>query len=608
MRGSLGIVMTVLALLCLAATGAPSAAANRALLSEELLHTELEPAPPKPPPDGQIESACGLAISANILYVADYHHRAVESFALPGGGYLSRIALPGGPFPTTGLNTLDSVCGLALDPPNHLYANEWHQAAVRLKPSEQVFDSGHESTGVAVDLSGNLYVDNRTYVAVYERSGEPLEVGGEPLHIGEGHLSDAYGVAVSPTGDRVYVPDATTNAIEVFEPALDPSLPVAEISHGFTSLVDAAVALDPTTGNLILAESSQPGYEHPQAALLEFATTGAFLGQLACDPVTAEPSGLAFDSSGNLYVTNGNGEGSNVFEYGPYTTEAVPRPSCGAVARAGGRPSAATGPATSPAPAVQAGGSSGSAGARDVVEKEPAATSTTVQRRGVRVSFNSRIRPNRLPRHGSAAVSLGIAVRIAAAAGAPPALRRVSIEFNRAGRLHPGALPACTVAEIQPSTTAAARAACGRSVVGEGSFSADVRLPEQSPFPSVGKVVAFNGRYKGHPAILTHVYGTSPVPTSYTLPFVIGRASGELGTALRASLPEVTSKAAAITSLSLNLGQGVAGGGHNPYLSAACRAPKDLSVAAFPLARGSFVFTGGPSLNATAVASCRVRR
>jgi hypothetical protein len=76
------------------------------------------------------------------------------------------------------------------------------------------------------------------------------------------------------------------------------------------------------------------------------------------------------------------------------------------------------------------------------------------------------------------------------------------------------------------STTAEAISACRSSLVGTGTFSANVKLPEQSPFPSEGKVLAFNGRFKGRPAILAHIYGTRPVPTSYVLPFTISRGKG----------------------------------------------------------------------------------
>ncbi len=205
----LGVLLAVLAL------GAAPARANRAVLSRGLL--QVQPEPPKPP-QGQIEGACGLAVHSNTLYVADYYQRAVDAFSL-AGEYLSQILLPGGPIAGEGSNALDGVCGLASvpGPGGVLYGNEWHQGVVRLKPTAMVFDTG-ESTGVAVDEAGRVYADDRAYVAVYEASGEAVEAGGEPLRIGQGSLGDAYGLAVSPDGSQVYVPDAATGTVKVFEP------------------------------------------------------------------------------------------------------------------------------------------------------------------------------------------------------------------------------------------------------------------------------------------------------------------------------------------------------------------------------------------------------
>ena len=52
----------------------------------------------------------------------------------------------------------------------------------------------------------------------------------------------------------------------------------------------------------------------------------------------------------------------------------------------------------------------------------------------------------------------------------------------------------------------------------KASFCGERQAPEQSPFPSEGKVLAFNGRLHGTPVIFAHIYGTQPSPTSYVLP------------------------------------------------------------------------------------------
>jgi hypothetical protein len=105
---------------------------------------------------------------------------------------------------------------------------------------------------------------------------------------------------------------------------------------------------------------------------------------------------------------------------------------------------------------------------------------------------------------------------------APPQLRELELANYRHGHLEPKGLSLCEVEA---------------SLVGKGRFAASVLLPEQSPFPSEGELYAFNGTYKGKPAILAHVYGTDPVPTSFTLPFTIQRQKGTFGTVPPSPLP-----------------------------------------------------------------------
>jgi hypothetical protein len=232
-----------------------------------------------------------------------------------------------------------------------------------------------------------------------------------------------------------------------------------------------------------------------------------------------------------------------------------------------------------------------------------------VQKHALRVVFGGRFSPRALPRHGAAPVSVSISGRISTPGGAsPPQLRLITIAINRSAHLDPGALPHCRLQEIQPSTNEGALAACGASLVGEGSFSADVKLPEQSPFPAQGKVLAFNGELKGKPVIFAHVYGTDPVPTSYTLPFAIRDSRGTFGTTLAASLPQVTSDWGFVTGIDLRLDRHFSShGGGRSYLSASCPAPAGFPGAVFPLAHASFAFAGRRPLSSVLNRACRVR-
>jgi hypothetical protein len=562
----------------------------------------------------QIEGACGLAVhaSTHALYVSDYYHRAVHTYTV-SGIYQSTDFLAGGNPPPVlePITELNAVCGLAVDAAGTLYANEFHQQVLTV-PGEEVIDPG-ESTGVAVDDEGNLYVDDRTYVAVYDAPVVPGEAAASK--IGVGSLVDAYGVAVDSQSGLVYVPDAADDTVKVFDPAGDPAVPVGTLEDppegGFNSLVNASLAVDESAtegkGHVLVVDDLNPGFEFPEAAIYEFAADGSYLDRLVVrtvgptgeerqGPIFGEPSGIAVDSSsGDLYVTTGNSERANAVKYGPFEAFAPPAPS-----PAGGGSGGSSGGA---AVRANAGAAAGADGARG------ASASVVEQRRGVRVSFDGKLTPHVLPRHGTAPVGIVVDARISATKGEdPPQLRRITIAINRNGHFTSKGLPVCRVDQIQPSTTAGALAACRRSLVGEGHFSANVKLPEQSPFPSAGKVLAFNGKVNGKPAILAHIYGTVPAPTSTVLPFLLRGARGTYGTTLEASLPQATGSWGYVTGLRMNLRRRFSyRGSSRSFLRAGCPAPAGFPSAAFPLAKTSFAFAGDLTLEAVLTRTCKAR-
>lgn len=262
-----------------------------------------------------LEDPCGAAVTPQgDIYVSDYYHDSIGVWGHVLGNFgtlIANVAPSNGP------------CGLALDPDGNLYVNYWHGAVVRYAApgyeTATVIDSA-AATGIAVDpSSGDLYVNERTSIAVYEAPVEPNHVS---QRIGAGTLLDGYGLAVSSflgTDGQVYAADAATGTVKVYDPASDPIDPVRVIDGAgtspgrFVSLVDSSLATDQSNGHLFVADNTQPGFEHPRAVVDEFNADGLYRGQLEHVLVDGEPVGIAVDESstprkGQVYVTTGNGQ------------------------------------------------------------------------------------------------------------------------------------------------------------------------------------------------------------------------------------------------------------------------------------------------------------
>ena len=274
------------------------------------------------------ENPCGLTVDASgNVYVSDYYDGDVDVFT-SGGSLLTRLL---------DADPVDGPGGLAVAASGRLFVNEYHRQVLSYAPaafplaSKTAFgapttvDVAHP-TGVAYDPLGNrVYVNDRSYVSVYDASGSPVMNGPEPLRIGAGTLEDAYGVAVSAfpgTAGYVYVAEAANDTIEVFDPSVSLEVPVASIDGrgtpqgGFPTLRDAALAIDNSNGHLYVSYNAQgPFYEHPRAWVAEFNAAGEHRGGLASPtPIWfGSPNGIAVDNSaqptqGRVYVTTGNSE------------------------------------------------------------------------------------------------------------------------------------------------------------------------------------------------------------------------------------------------------------------------------------------------------------
>lgn len=594
-----------------------------------------EAAPPEPDllfastSSAAFDGPCGVAVDSKAnLYVSDYYRHVINVYrpAPAPQHFLFTTQIPK-------VDPLDGPCGIDLDAAGNLYANNYHRNVERFVPSAfppvpkganpatsytstGLLDSSHP-TGVAVDpATGNVYVNRRTHIAAYGPSGAPITDGGEPLAIGLGDLGDGYGLAFSrygPTAGRLYVADAASNTVKSYNSnaTLDTTNPVQSFGGpgtGFVSLVDSALAIDRLSGLVYVVDNLQPTYtERPQAAVYAFAANGDWEGRLKYNIVDARPPGLAVDNStsvdtqGRVYVTSGNAEGSFVYVYPPGSvTGAVAPPlslpGFGGLGAGGGAALAAA--LTGPPPPASA-----------LAARNGASASAIAQKGALRVKVTGKLSPKRLPRRGAAPIAVSVGGRVTTTdASHPPRLRALRIELNRHGRLDATGLPTCPYERIQPASTSRALAACRAALVGKGTFTADISLAGQEPYPSKGKLLAFNGMQGGRPVIFAQIYSPHPFATSFVIVFEIRRLGrGEFGTALDAELPEALGSWGNLTGLQMTLSRRYTHRGERrSYLSAGCPAPQGFPGANFPLARASFGFEGGTELASTLTSTCKV--
>ncbi len=224
------------------------------------------------------------------------------------------------------------------------------------------------------------------------------------------------------------------------------------------------------------------------------------------------------------------------------------------------------------------------------------------------VRFQGGINPAALPRAQRAPITVSVAGRVKTLSGErPPALREIEIELNRGGELNSNGLPLCQYGQLVAISSARAMEECGDAVVGDGAYIGKSAFPEQATFPARGRILAFNGVYRGREVILAHVYGASPVPITRIIVFYIHRSGGTYGTVIKGSLPDAVNHYGYVEEIALRLHRNYTyRGQRRSYLSAACEAPSGFTVATFPFARASMAFADGRTLSSTLTRSCRV--
>jgi hypothetical protein len=173
----------------------------------------------------------------------------------------------------------------------------------------------------------------------------------------------------------------------------------------------------------------------------------------------------------------------------------------------------------------------------------------------------------------------------------PPALREFLLEGDKHVKIDVKGLPKCKPAQIQSTTSAAARKACGSTLVGSGTTEVEVQFPEQPPIDVKSELLAFNGGFKGGVTTLyIHAFLTAPVTAAIVTTVKIKNVKkGRYGTESVASVPKIAGGSGSVTYFKLTIDRGI--------LTATC---PDGHLDA----RGTAVFSDGTKASAGVTRPC----
>ncbi|HVV90395.1 MAG TPA: hypothetical protein VHB53_07860 [Solirubrobacterales bacterium] len=193
------------------------------------------------------------------------------------------------------------------------------------------------------------------------------------------------------------------------------------------------------------------------------------------------------------------------------------------------------------------------------------AVGITTQIGNLKVSATAEFQPRAFPAKGTVPARFGSVVRIKTVDGEqPPALKALTFEFDKHGKLNFKGMPTCTVARLEGTTPSEARKRCAGALLGTGTGKARVEMPGKAPFTISSPISIFNAPPEGgRPAMIAHAYETVPSPQALLVPFTVEKVNhGRYGYRTEIQLPQIAGGAGAAILAETSFGRTYERHGH----------------------------------------------
>jgi hypothetical protein len=225
----------------------------------------------------------------------------------------------------------------------------------------------------------------------------------------------------------------------------------------------------------------------------------------------------------------------------------------------------------------------------------------TVEAGNLEFTFDGGFAPKKLPKKKMAPITLSASGKINAKDGThPPALTSAIVETDKNGAVFVKGLPVCKSGALQSRTTAAAKKACSKSIIGSGKTTVEVQFPEQKPILVNSALTVFNGGQRGGTTTFyIHAFFTAPISGAIVTTVKIKKIHrGRYGLKSVATIPKIANGSGSVLSFDLKIGKRYTYKGKKvSVLSAKCTDGKLQ-------ARASALFADGTKASADIIRTC----